>query len=627
MVEFDDATADQLIRAADAAAVLLRGQGTTRRGAVEDASLDFSGAYAERLAEGAVIEAADRPKLANVLDELSTQVSTVKEEAAREERRQRDVAAWDAQEAGRRASAEGSSSLLPPSPLTDALFPPPSETAVRPTEIEAAFSARGRPRSGGGASSGRSSADPERLRSFAATSRAADNEASDAATRLRNAWTAFRGACSWARTSDVTFLGGFDRLLAENEADAAWISRIADAFEQAGSSGSLSNAVLDIAGADDLPPGVRQMFDATLTPTQVAQLWAGSGWARADARDLAALPTAVLSQLGNLEGVPYWARNIANRSVLTARIAAQEKYLESYLPTIGYDAGGVKAAAAVEKVLVLAEIERSLVKGERDGDRYLLALTDDDPPLAAVSIGDVDTATNVTWAVPGMGSSTEKMTDWTTAAQHVHDEQGIVAPSSQHAVIAWMGYEAPPVPVLEEYDLSVMRNDAAEAGGAELASSIAGLGAARAANMPTTNVLGHSYGTTTAAFALTREGIEVDAFTTVGSAGLPASVSSADQLHADEVFSGQARNADPRPFMPKGDQWAWTGRLSREHPQDPTAPDFGATTFGADGDGDLRRVTDHGVTTGDASGYLDAGTESLRNVAYATTGKDEKMTR
>lgn len=88
-----------------------------------------------------------------------------------------------------------------------------------------------------------------------------------------------------------------------------------------------------------------------------------------------------------------------------------------------------------------------------------------------------------------------------------------------------------------------------------------------------------------------------------------------------------ARDVTPYVERDQGDQWAHIGRDHSEyHHQDPTDPAFGATTFGADGSGVLKGVTHHGVETKTRSGYLDRGTESLRNVAYATTGQADRMT-
>lgn len=59
---------------------------------------------------------------------------------------------------------------------------------------------------------------------------------------------------------------------------------------------------------------------------------------------------------------------------------------------------------------------------------------------------------------------------------------------------------------------------------------------------------------------------------------------------------------------------------------DPTNSSFGAETFGADGADGFDPVKDHGVHTASGNGYLDPGTESLRNVAKTTTGHGDRVT-
>ncbi|PZE64559.1 alpha/beta hydrolase [Curtobacterium sp. MCBD17_021] len=189
-------------------------------------------------------------------------------------------------------------------------------------------------------------------------------------------------------------------------------------------------------------------------------------------------------------------------------------------------------------------------------------------------------------------------------------------------------------PLLSGVDPGVWNSDYAKTGRAKLADSIRGLNAVRSGDAVTTNVIAHSYGTTTAAYGLTESGVHVNSFVTVASAGIPDSIPTADHLNADSVFSGQAENVNRLtdgtiPFLREGegDQWAATGRnLSTDHHIDPTWSVFGSHTFGADGASGFNGVTDHGVHTSGGTGYLDKDTESLRNVAHATTGQSDEMT-
>ena len=113
----------------------------------------------------------------------------------------------------------------------------------------------------------------------------------------------------------------------------------------------------------------------------------------------------------------------------------------------------------------------------------------------------------------------------------------------------------------------------------------------------------------------------------MGSAGLPAEISSAASLKANAVYAGQADNVIPAIEGGLGDQWAWTGRISSEHPVDPTSRSFGARAFGADGDNGMHPVTDHNalVPPGTGWGYFDAGTEALRNAALSSTGRGDEL--
>lgn len=163
----------------------------------------------------------------------------------------------------------------------------------------------------------------------------------------------------------------------------------------------------------------------------------------------------------------------------------------------------------------------------------------------------------------------------------------------------------------------VMHNDLADAGASNFARDLRSLEYVNSGAH--VSVVAHSYGTTTASLALAEDDVHVDAFVTLGSAGLPANLDSASDLRADAVFSGQAQDVWAID-QARGDQWAWTGRLSPEHPINPIDPEFGSHSFSVAGDGTLRAVTDHGAVTSDEGGYLDKQTESLRNVALATTG-------
>ncbi|MCJ1713412.1 alpha/beta hydrolase [Curtobacterium sp. VKM Ac-2922] len=631
-IEFDADSARALATAARAAARTLRGQGGARSSAVTSALTDFDGSYADRFRDAAVVEAEDRGRLVGVLTDLASAVDRSILVAEHERDRVRSRAAWQDRESARRAA--GVHALAGPFSgaavsVWDALTDPEpsSEPLPRPV-VDAEFRGRERSRYGTGARGGRSSADPAALRGFVSATSGLDTAASGEATRVRAAWSRFRSSCAWVQVDRGSMPAGFDRYVHENDEARSWITKVAQAFEDAGGNGALSDAVLDIAAVGRAAPAVQGLLAAGLTPAAVAAKWAALGLTKADVSALRALPTSVLSELGNLEGIPYWAKSAANVVVLNQRMADVELEIDRLQSMVASAGDGSRVLAQQLTTLrsdlrSLRNINATLNEKRFDGPRYLISLTDDEPPLAAVSIGDLDTADSVTWAVPGMNTTTADMSSWTTAAQNIYDQQNRRGNAPDRAVVAWIGYDAPT-------PSEVLFMSKATKGGAQLAASIRGLASVRPGHTPETNIVAHSYGTTTAAVALAEDDVSVDRFVALGSAGLPDNIKTADDLHAGHVYASQAKDA-PLGHVGQGDEWASFGRdHSVAHKVDPTAPSFGATVFGSDGTttagGErLKPVLHHDPLNGDGQGYLDRGTESVHNVGLATTGRDTEL--
>lgn len=100
---------------------------------------------------------------------------------------------------------------------------------------------------------------------------------------------------------------------------------------------------------------------------------------------------------GNLEGIPYGARDYANKVALTAAIEDVQLEIEKL------QAAGVDVSVLQTQLAALENISLALEPADDGAARFLIALTQDQPPLAAVSIGNLDTATSVAYAIPGMG--------------------------------------------------------------------------------------------------------------------------------------------------------------------------------------------------------------------------------
>lgn len=344
---------------------------------------------------------------------------------------------------------------------------------------------------------------------------------------------------------------------------------------------------------------------ADLDPVQARDWWAGL-----TESERGALIDAMPAIVGNLEGLPYGDRDTANRIWLDQQYEEASEHLK--------ERGTRASAADRERVDALEAILATLNPDQVSSERFLISLTSDRPPLAAVSIGNLDAADNATWAVPGMGSSAESLSDWARASENLLLAQEIADPNRTHAVVAWVGYEAPPVGPFE-----VLSSDKAEAGAANLNRALVGFNAARPGI--DLNVVAHSYGTTTASIALAQTTAHVDSYAMIGSAGLPPEIDEASDLQAEHVYAGQARNAilgDPA----GGDKWAWLGRDFGDHPVDPSKDGFGADVFGVDSGSGGAPTTDHEATPEVGNGYLDQATESVRNLAWATTGQGDQMT-
>ncbi len=374
--------------------------------------------------------------------------------------------------------------------------------------------------------------------------------------------------------------------------------------------------LLGSGGADETrallraqPAAVAVVADAD--PEAIFSWWGGLTFAQREV-----LITDRPDLVGNLEGVPSAIRDRANRLVLDRRLRDTRREidrLENSSHAVPHGTQSPAIEAAREQLRSLESIFLSARTPAGLAPRFILSLTDDVPPLAAVSVGDVDTADTVTFAVPGMGTTTAGMEDWTNAAQRLASEQDRLDPAHSHAVVAWIGYETPPA-----NNPAVWGVEYAERGAPRLADALLGFSAVRPD--AALNVVAHSYGTTTASLALVEGDVWVDSYVLVASAGLHPTVAHASDISAAHVYAAQAQDValvDPAP----GDRWAWVGRPSQEHPVNPMSSDFGSIRFSVDGRDGSGPVRDHSASTVDGGGYFDSGTESIRNIARATTGQ------
>lgn len=358
-----------------------------------------------------------------------------------------------------------------------------------------------------------------------------------------------------------------------------------------------------LATAQDRPP----------TAISVARWW-GALSAATRERLIASAPAVV----GNLDGVPYDVRDRANRTTLHAGLTDDA----TATATAGAESGPTTARTAM-----LEQVRDALHQEPGEGPRRLVVLDTRGSGRAAVAIGDLASARDVTVVVPGMFFTvTGQMHDFTDTASDLYDEQTAVsalaatrtgrgAPASGDgdgdgstdvttdgtAVLAWMGYRTP--------DMSnILSLGLARTGADRLERVVDGLDAVRGADRPRLNVVAHSYGSTTALMALSSGHMQADSLTVLGSPGSEVQSAAELAVRTGQVYVGDAHS----------DPIAGSGYFGT----DPGSAGFGSTVLDLSADtagvdtGPFRRPVGH-------NDYLKPGTASLHDVALIGIGRGD----
>ena len=321
-----------------------------------------------------------------------------------------------------------------------------------------------------------------------------------------------------------------------------------------------------------------------LPPVSAGPEAAADWWACLRPDERAALETGRLAgALSSRPGIPAAVRDRINRKALADRLAA-------------YDEGSAdEATRAAHRVDLTIDAELRRLAATVDGRPVRLLL---DLPRqwgrgrAAIAVGDPDTARNVGYLVPGL--------DDRVATSLPADDAHTVAvlrasgtAANTVAVVAWLGYQTP---VLR----TVASSAQAERGAALLADEVDGLLASRGSDHPHVTLVGHSYGSTTAALAASRSPGSVDDLVLVGSPGAEAERASDLTVPQGHVWVG----ASDDDFVTR---LGWFG-------PDPASASFGAHRFPAE-------VTAPGEGLFDAHGhYFDQAGQSLEHVGQIVAG-------
>ncbi len=589
-IQFDESTANRLARTFRDVSTMLHRAGWERSLAINDACMEFKGGYAKRFTDACGIESADRGSLSGKLEDLAEATDRAIAAAVKERERIAAHEEWRAKvEAAELVRSQDALGALGVTTFDTFVGLEPDTMPVSPPPITAVFGPRSRGRYAGGAGSGgTTSADPVALRGFAARSQLVTRNMRDGLSALQMAVAAYANSCSWAPASVATLLTGFSRFVDENVSDERWISSIAAAFESAGS-GTLGDFDIMLAlGADN--PGVftDALFDPKLSPAEVAQIWALL--AASQRFNLERLIERYSFELACLDGIPFWVMDKAGRHAL--EWALDEEHPENPAAAyarMGFEPGE-RSLAEFEKDLLAIQTGLSRAEGLLGGGTagaivQLVAFGRHDGGVSAgISMGNLDTATNVGVLASGMDSEVQGISD------PLRGFNEILSREPGYAMVTWMGYQSPGLP-------TEWLQRRADKGGAYLSSFLDGIAAQRANNpIDRLVVIGHSYGTNVAAEALKTTKADVHAYVAVGSAGLKPGTSARD-LGVSEIYAtvserdpvagiGQATGA--RVFTPADELGGirFTGRV------DPLDLD-GAVEFPSGGNGGCLAVTKH----------------------------------
>lgn len=417
------------------------------------------------------------------------------------------------------------------------------------------------------------------------------------------------------------------RMLADYERDrTAWITDLRTAEEEMSRAFRRVTTEAQITRYD----GVRDPADDVSipgrgTPPGDVRAW----WRKLTRSQRLALLAASPEGLGGLDGLPAWVRDLANRTSLGRDIAE--------LRAIPKDERTSREQNRYDNALATLRALREMqITDPATGEPVPVQLYLYDPDAfdqdgaTAIAVGDLDSAANVAVTVPGFGTDMQSAADQATKAVNLYQASRFLDPNQTTATMFWIGYDAPDR--LGHGDTTgdgdglgigadVVDDHLARAGGDRLAGLVDGITHMRADN-PHLTVIGHSYGSTTAAdgASVAPHG-EIDDLILVGSPGAgPGHDHAADLgLPHDPTGAGGShvwvgRNSGD-PIAQIGDNGGFgPGQLYLGLGHDPASDDFGATRFEAeDPDRDAGGIA--GLLA-DHTSYFDHNTESLANMGH-----------
>jgi hypothetical protein len=307
--------------------------------------------------------------------------------------------------------------------------------------------------------------------------------------------------------------------------------------------------------------------------------------------------------IGNHDGMPTVDRDYYNRLTLHQQLtdartaAAQADALRNQHPDWAqgqhipprptrpgvvfpdrqqYDAWQRQYTDALNRSKYLPDLQAvdKAVTGHSERKLMLLDTQTGRQARAAVAVGDPDTATHVSVTAPGLNTTVHGgIADMTSEATNLRVEalrQLSLMPGHQAdtvATIAWIGYDPPQVPGLDDVGASlkggweVSHDDVAKAGAQNLAGFYDGLQAAHQGGPAHLTAIGHSYGSLTTGIALQEPGSHgVSDAIFYGSPGIEAATPGQLQLQPGHGFTMETPD-DPIQGVYDSKPWTALGTL------------------------------------------------------------------
>ena len=358
---------------------------------------------------------------------------------------------------------------------------------------------------------------------------------------------------------------------------------------------------------------------AGASPEDVNRWWDGLTSAQHQAI-IAAAPGAI----GNLDGIPAWARGAANTVALDRDLADWGLLEERGLLTDD-ERTWLDNARAAEEAIGSIESEKDLLTDEHIPTQlYLYDPTAfDGDGAVAISAGRLDDAAHIAVTVPGFGTDAQSADYQADRALTIYESTRYLGEGDSVASMFWIGYDAPdnfPWEGEGSDFVGVGAEAMATEGGDRLADTLDGLRASRDGEPAHLTVVGHSYGSTTTGHAAHDHGIPVDDLVFVGSPGVGGDTNAAADTGIDpaHVWAG-ASSRDPIANL-GNHGWIHGETLGGAGlGDDPVEDDFGATRFQAES---TTRADNDGLLTamGDHSKYFNHDTESLYNISQIVNG-------